>query len=114
MPIDYAKLKNWPFAEVEHRYTARDTMLYALGLGCGSDPTVAEDLRFVYEDNIRVLPTMAVVLGTPGFWLKNPETGVDWRQVLHGEQGVILHRPLPASGTVIGRSRVKDVIDKGA
>lgn len=114
MPIDYAKLKSWPFAQVEQRYTARDTMLYALGLGCGGDPTDEDDLRFVYEENLRALPTMAVVLGTPGFWLKNPETGVDWRQVLHGEQGVILHRPLPAAATVTARTRVKEIVDKGA
>jgi acyl dehydratase len=114
MPIDYAKLKTWPFPEVEHRYELRDTILYALGLGCGSDPVDEEELRFVYEDGIRVLPSMAVVLGYPGFWLKNPETGVDWRKVLHGEQGLILHKPLPASGTVIGRTRVTDIIDKGA
>ncbi|SEC08224.1 Acyl dehydratase [Rhizobiales bacterium GAS188] len=114
MPIDYAKLKNWSFPDVEHRYELRDTILYALGLGCGSDPTDEEELRFVYEDGIRVLPSMAVVLGYPGFWLKNPQTGVDWKKVLHGEQGLILHRPLPASGTVIGRTRVTEIIDKGA
>jgi acyl dehydratase len=114
MPINYATLKSWPFADVEHRYTARDTMLYALGLGCGSDPTDADELRFVFEEDLRALPTMAVVLGGPGFWMRNEKTGVDWKKILHGEQGLTLHRPLPAAGTVIGRTRVKDIIDKGA
>ena len=114
MTIDYAKLKSWPFADVEHSYAARDTMLYALGLGCGSDPTDADDLRFVYEDGLVALPTMAVVLGGPGFWLKNDKTGVDWRRILHGEQSVIIHRPLAVAGTVIGRTRVTEIIDKGA
>jgi acyl dehydratase len=114
MSIDYAKLMTWPFADVEHRYDVRDTIVYALGLGCGSHPTDEEELRFVYEDGIRVLPSMAVVLGYPGFWLKNPETGVDWKKVLHGEQGLVLHKPLPPSGTVIGRTRVTEIIDKGA
>src|SRR5580700_9386268 len=113
MPIDYATLKSWPFADVEHRYTARDTMLYALGLGCGSDPTDPDDLRFVFEENLLALPTMAVVLGGPGFWIRNEKTGADWRKILHGEQGLTLHRPLPAAGTVIGRTRIKDIIDKG-
>jgi acyl dehydratase len=113
MTIDYARLKAWPFADVEHRYTARDTMLYALGLGCGSDPTDPDELRFVYEDGLLALPTMAVVLGGPGFWVRNEATGVDWRKILHGEQGLTLHRPLPAAGTVIGRTRVKEIIDKG-
>jgi len=60
------------------------------------------------------LPTMAVVLGGPGFWLKNDKTGVDWRRILHGEQSVIIHRPLAVAGTVIGRTRVTEIIDKGA
>jgi acyl dehydratase len=113
MPIDHAALKSWPFPDVEHRYSARDTMLYALGLGCGSDPTDADDLRFVFEEGLMALPTMAVVLGGPGFWIRNEKTGVDWRKILHGEQGLTLHRPLPAAGTVIGRTRIKDIVDKG-
>jgi acyl dehydratase len=113
MPIDYAALKSWPFADVEHSYAARDTMLYALGLGCGSDPTDPDDLRFVFEENLLALPTMAVVLGGPGFWIRNEKTGADWRKILHGEQGLTLHRPLPPAGTVIGRTRIKDIIDKG-
>ncbi len=113
MAIDYARLKNWRFADLEHSYSARDTILYALGVGCGSDPLDLQDLRYVYEEGLLALPSMAVVLGYPGFWLKDPETGVDWRKVLHGEQGVVIHKPLPASGSVIGRSRVVEVVDKG-
>jgi 2-enoyl-CoA hydratase-like protein len=64
MPIDYAAVKSWPFPDVEHRYTARDTLLYALGLGCGSDPTDPDELQFVFEENLRALPTMAVVSRT--------------------------------------------------
>ena len=114
MPIDPVRLMNWPLPDIEHTYTQRDTMLYALGLGCGADPLDADDLRFVYEERLRVLPTMAVVLGSPGFWVKHPDTGIDWRRVLHGEQGLILHRPLPAAATVIGRTRITRLIDKGA
>ncbi|EDP62567.1 MaoC-like dehydratase [alpha proteobacterium BAL199] len=113
MPIDHDKLMNWPFPDLEHRYTERDTILYALGVGCGHNPMDRTDLRFVYEDGLRVLPTMAVVLGYPGFWLKDPATGIDWRKVLHGEQGLILHRPLPTAATVIGKSRVTGIVDKG-
>ena len=82
MAIDYAKLKAWHFPDLDHRYQAKDTILYALGLGCGSDPVDEQDLRFVYEENLLALPTMAVVLGYPGFWLKHPQTGIDWRQLL--------------------------------
>jgi acyl dehydratase len=114
MPIDYAKLKSWPVPDIEQRYEVKDTILYALGLGCGSDPMDEDDLRFVYEENIKVQPAMAVVLGYPGFWIRDPETGIDWKKVLHGEQGLVLHKPLPAAATVIGRSRVTEIVDKGA
>src|SRR5215467_10856352 len=113
MPIDYAKLKGWPVPEIEHRYEVKDTILYALGLGCGNDPMDEDDLRFVYEENIRVQPAMAAVLGYPGFWIRDPETGIDWKTVLHGEQGLVLHKPLPAAATVIGRSRITEIVDKG-
>lgn len=113
MAIDPQRLLNWRFEDLEHAYTAKDVILYALGLGLGSDPLDEKQLRFVYEENLQALPTMAVVLGYPGFWLKDPATGVDWTKVLHGEQGLQVYRPLPASGTVIGRSRVTDLIDKG-
>ncbi len=114
MPIDYDKLMNWPFPDLEHSYNDVFTMLYALGVGVGHDPMDERQLTYVYEENLRAMPTMAVVLGYPGFWLIDPKTGIDWKQVLHGEQGLIVHSPLPPTGTVIGRTRIDEVIDKGA
>ena len=114
MAIDYQKLKNWPFRPIEHAYTSKDSMLYALGLGFGADPTDRKQLEFVYEEGLKALPTMAVVLASPGFWLKDPATGVDWKKVLHGEQGLRLHEPLPAAGTVVGTTRIDEIVDKGA
>jgi len=101
------------FADVEHSFSTRDTMLYALGLGCGADPMAEDELRFVYDEGLAALPTMAVVLGLPGFWLQDADTGADWKRALHGEQGMVLHAPVPTHGTVVGRTRVVDVIDKG-
>ncbi len=115
MPIDYDKLKNWPFAPVEQSYSVNDTILYALGLGVGSAPLAAEDLRFTFEEaeGFAALPFMAVVLGTPGFWVRDPESGITWQKVLHGEQGVEWHGTVPVAGTVIARNRVAEIIDKG-
>ncbi|QCK85593.1 3-alpha,7-alpha,12-alpha-trihydroxy-5-beta-cholest-24-enoyl-CoA hydratase [Phreatobacter aquaticus] len=113
MPIDYAKLKSWPVPDIVQTYDVRDTILYALGVGCGGDPMDRADLAYVYEEAIKVLPSMGVVLGYPGFWLKDPATGIDWRKVLHGEQGVIIHAPLPAAATVVGKSRITEIVDKG-
>jgi acyl dehydratase len=113
MAIDYQRLKNWDFPEIEQRYTARDTMLYALGIGLGADPMDREQLRFVYEDGLKALPTMAAVLAHPGFWSRNPETGIDWKQVLHGEMGVAIAKPLPTAATVLGRTEIEEIVDKG-
>jgi acyl dehydratase len=63
---------------------------------------------------MRALPSMAVVLGYPGFWLRDPATGVDAVRLVHGEQSVELHAPLPTEGEVIGRSRVTGLVDRGA
>jgi acyl dehydratase len=54
------------------------------------------------------------VLGYPGFWLADPATGVDALRLVHGEQAVELHAPLPVAGEVIGRSRVTGIVDRGA
>src|ERR1700759_3177864 len=113
MPLDVEKLLNWPFEELTHEYSARDTILYALGLGLGSDPMDEEQLRFVYEKDLRALPTMAVVLAYSGFWLLTPGTGVNWKKILHGEQGIVWHKPKPPAAPVTGRTRVTDIIDKG-
>src|ERR1700690_3589888 len=113
MPIDYDKIKNWPFPEVEQTYTAKDSILYALGVGYGHDPMDEAQLQFVYEKNLRAVPTMPVVMAHPGFWMRNPATGIDWVKIVHGEQALRIHRSIPASGTVIGRMRVKAIVDKG-
>ena len=103
MAIDYEKLKNRKFEEIVHAYSHKDTILYALGVGLSGDPTDEQALRFTYEEHLNALPTMAAVLAYPGFWLKEPDTGVDWTQVLHADQEIVFHRPLPAQGTVKAR-----------
>ena len=82
--MDYEVLRNWRFEEVEQRYGRRDTILYALGLGLGHDPADTHQLRFVYEKELMALPTMAVVLGYPGMFLRDPRIKADWRRLLHG------------------------------
>ena len=114
MAIVYDKLMALKIPDVEQTYGPKDCMLYALGLGFGLDPMNEDELVFVYEKNLKVLPTMPVVLGYPGFWVKDLDTGVDWVKVLAGEHSLDLHRPLARSGTILSRSRVVEIVDKGA
>src|SRR3546814_1101410 len=81
-----------------------------------SSDVCSSDL-FVFENGVTelaALPTMAVIIATPGFWLMDDGLGIDWSSVLHGEQSLRLHRPLSATGDLICRSKVGAVADKGA
>jgi acyl dehydratase len=113
MPLDYKKLLALKIPDAEHSYGPKDCMLYALGLGIGQDPLNADELAFVYEKNLKVLPTFAVMQGYAAYWLRRPEIGVTWEKVVHGEQGLKLHEPVAPQGTVIGRTNILDVVDKG-
>jgi acyl dehydratase len=113
MAIDYDKLLALKIPVAEHAYAEKDTILYALGVGLGHDPADRAQLDFVYEKTLKALPTFAAVLGYPGFWVRDLDTGIDWVRIVNGEQGVVLHRPVAPAGTVIGRTRIVEVIDKG-
>lgn len=113
MAIDYARLKSRVFEDVVQEYGPRDCILYALGLGLGHDPMDPAQLDFVYEEGLHLLPTMAVVLGYGGFWQRAPDTGITWQTVVHGEQTLVVHRPLPVSGRVTGRTVIEEIVDKG-
>lgn len=113
MAINYEKLLNFDIPQVEQKLTKRDTMLYALGVGLGSDPVDLNQLQFVYEENLKALPTMAIILGYPGPWHAAADTGITRSHVVHGEQGFVIHKPLPVEGTIIGKTRVTAVLDKG-
>ena len=114
MPIVAEALLRHPIPDVRQRLTARDAVLYALSVGFGQDPLDARQLAFVdHHRDLRALPLMAVVLGHPGFWLADPRTGVDAVRLVHGEQGIVVHRAFPIGGEVIGRTRVTGLVDKG-
>lgn len=112
--INHEKLLNYAIPEVRQRVTPRDAVLYALSIGFGQDPMEERQIPFVSTHRgPLVVPAMAVVLGHPGFWLGRPDTGVDAVKLVHGEQEIELHAPIPAEGEVIGRTRVTGIVDKG-
>ena len=112
--LNYTYLKNLVRGEVRHHFSRRDTMLYALGVGLGADPTDSRQLRFVYEKDLQALPTMASVLCWPRFSFSDPRTGIDYLRLVHGEQHTRLFKPLPVEGELVARHSIETIHDRGA
>jgi acyl dehydratase len=90
-----------------YEYAEKDVMLYALGVGCGPD-----DLRFVYEQDLQVLPTFAVIPAFPALFASGSAMQVNPMMVLHGEQRIELHGPIPTSGQLTTTPVVTAIYDK--
>jgi acyl dehydratase len=106
MPIDLSQVGK-PLRSVTYSYTERDVMLYALGVGCGTD-----DLRFTYEGDLQVLPTFAVVPAFPAMLTFGHVMQVNPAMVLHGEQRIEITAPIPTSGTITTTPTITAVYDK--
>lgn len=114
MAIDPAALLRRAFAPVRQRYEAHQTMLYALGVGLGSNPLDGHELRYVYEKDLQALPSMVQVLGHPGFWARQADTGITWQRLVHVGQRFVLHGRLAPAGEIIAQNRVSALYDRGA
>jgi acyl dehydratase len=114
MPLNASVLRDWVFEDKHQTYTDRDTMLYALSVGFGADPVDERELPFVYERDLRAVPSMAATLCHLGPWIGDPRTGATRAKIVHGEQRMFFHAPLPPAGSLVARSRVAGVQDKGA
>jgi acyl dehydratase len=97
---------------VEVRWTSTDCLLYAVGIGAGTD-----ELAFTTENtngvHQLVFPTFPVVIG----WGKGSPMGsigsFNPALLVHGQQAVTLHRPIPVEGTATLQSEVVAMYDKG-
>lgn len=87
-------------------YDERDVMLYAVGVG-------ASELEFVYERGLKVLPTFAVVPAFPAMMGLTAAVEVNPVMILHGEQRIKLHKPIPTKGRLTTAGKVSGVYDKG-
>lgn len=116
MAIDYEYLMGLPPLVVEQHFTARDTILYALGVGAGIAATTTrpECLQFVYEKHLAALPTLPTVLAYPGFWAKDPKYGITWQKLLHRDQWIEIHAEIPIEGSVRGEMKIDGIYDRGA
>jgi acyl dehydratase len=112
--MNLAALTGHKFPSQRVSYGIKDTMLYALTVGAGADPLDADDLKLVYEQDLRALPTMSAVIAYPGLWITEPQFAANYLKLLHGEQNLTISKPLPATAEVIGDYRVEAVVDKGA
>ena len=111
MAIDYGHLMSLESRDNVYRYRDQETMLYALGVGMGRDPLDERELDFVFERGaLKTLPSMASILANVPV-LK--DCGWDYSRVLHGEEGLVLHRPLPPAADLVADARVVEAYDKG-
>jgi len=115
MPIDREKaLANKP-RTAESYYTKDDVILYHLGLGAGDPATDPNELEYTYEKNLKVLPSFAVVAATRGGSGSMDFDGLEYNRamMLHGEEEVLIHKPLPVETKLKTQTNVLDVFDKG-
>ena len=124
MPIYYPDILDQRTSARTFTYGDKDVMLYALGIGLGADPMDERELAFVYEKNLKIVPTAATVLAAannrPAEGRPAPQLPANHRQstmnfmlMVHGEQKVELHKPLPAAGTFTVEGRTLGAWDKG-
>lgn len=101
-------------------WTADDALLYALGVGAGAIDPVSQELAFTTENTAGVdqqaLPTFCVISAHKargGTSVMSSIGSFDPRMLVHGEQGLVLHRPMPVSGEVAVTDEITAVYDKG-
>jgi acyl dehydratase len=94
---------------MKHSYTWKDCILYALGVGAKE-----AELDFLLEPRgPKVLPTFAVIPSFNAMHFVASRLHVNPMMILHGEQKIVLHRPIPPSGELSTVAEVKGIYDKG-
>lgn len=114
MPIDLEKALGKELPPGKATWASDQVILYHLGVGAGANPTDPKELEYVYEKSLKVLPSFGVI---PVFRMMGRMGAIEGIQinpalVLHGEQDIEIHRPLPASAEVANRGRVAGIYDK--
>ncbi len=112
MTVDLAAVGT-RFGPIRRAWTSKDCLLYALGIGAGVD-----ELAFTTENTTgvaqAVFPTYAAVLATVGPEIFEPVGTFDLADLVHGEQALELHRPLPPDGEVDITVELTGIWDKGS
>ena len=101
----------------ESSWTSKDSLLYALGVGAGATDPTGFELEFTTENTRdleqKALPTMGVVLAMGGGGGGIDIGSYNPALLVHGEQGIELHRPLPVAATISSTTKVAGIYDKG-
>ncbi|HEX4079431.1 MAG TPA: MaoC/PaaZ C-terminal domain-containing protein [Rhizomicrobium sp.] len=111
MAINYDEIMQLQATGIPFSYRDREVMLYALGIGFGRDPLNEAELPFVYENGLRTVPTLATVVSWGSAIIGR--TGINYLMVLHGEQRLTMHRPMPVAAEITADERVAGAFDKG-
>ncbi len=97
-----------PIGPMKRDYTWKDAVLYALGVGAGFS-----ELNYCYEKDLKVIPSFSIAMIFDLFFQAAIASGVNLAGILHGEQDLIFHHPIPTEGTLITMGKVVDHYDKG-
>jgi acyl dehydratase len=111
MAIAYPEILSLKTEGQPFSWSAKDTLIYALGVGMGADPMNRDELDFVYEKDLKAVPTQAGVVA----WGANAgPLGINFLMVVDGERKIEFHKPMAVQGDVVAASRVVGAWDKGA
>jgi NAD(P)-dependent dehydrogenase (short-subunit alcohol dehydrogenase family)/acyl dehydratase len=93
---------------ITRQYTWKDVVLYALGVGAGF-----EELEYCYEAQLKVIPSFSI--GSVFDFMAGAALAaeVNLAGVLHGEQDILFHHPIPPEGTLTTEGAVTHIYDKG-
>ena len=115
MPINLQAALGAQLETRDTSWTVDDVILYHLGIGAGAnDPTKTAALEYAYEKNLKVLPSFAVIPAgqSVGGVFSASGIDIDYSLILHVEQEIRLHRPIPLSAEAETVGRVAEVWDK--
>lgn len=115
MPIDIEAVLGAELSGDTYTWTDEDVILYNLSVGAGNPPTDARELRYAYEGDLQAVPTFGTIppFGIMMGLVTLDGADIDLTQILHGDQELVVHQPIPTAGTVAQTGRVVDVFDKG-
>lgn len=115
MPIDPELATSTNYPDLYDSWDADRVILYHLGLAAGGEPTSYNELAYVAERHLKVLPAFSVIPGFEGVRPALQGPGLDYHlsRMLHGEQDLVVHNPLPVEAKIVTRGRVESVYDKG-